>query len=161
MTYGQMSEIFFMLLMPFFLARLGVKYMLLVGMAAWTMRYVLFAFGNPDDLMWMLYLGILLHGICYDFFFVTGYIYVDNKAPENIRAAAQGFITFVTLGVGGFIGAYLSSVAQAKYLTPEGIDPAPFEWTEFWLLPAIGAVVVMVLFALLFHEKGDGRPETA
>ena len=161
MTYGQMSEIFFMLLMPFFLARLGVKYMLLIGMAAWTTRYVLFAYGNPDDLMWMLYLGILLHGICYDFFFVTGYIYVDNKAPENIRAAAQGFITFATLGVGGFIGAYLSSVAQAKYLTPEGIDPQPFEWTEFWLLPAIGAGVVMVLFALLFHEKGDGRSETA
>jgi MFS family permease len=156
MTYGQMSEIFFMLLMPFFLRRLGVKYMLLVGMAAWTIRYLLFAYGNATDGMWMLYAGILLHGVCYDFFFVTGYIYVDNKSDESIRGAAQGFITFATLGVGGFIGANLSGLAQAHYLTPEGVDPAPFAWQPFWLLPAAGAAVVFVLFALLFHEKGDG-----
>ena len=159
MTYGQMSEIFFMLLMPFFLARLGVKYMLLVGMAAWALRYVLFAYGDATDGMWMLYIGILLHGICYDFFFVTGYIYVENKADESIRGAAQGFITFATLGVGGFIGANLSGLAQARFLTPEGVVPAPFDWQSFWLLPAAGAAVVFVLFALLFHEKGDGKPQ--
>jgi nucleoside transporter len=158
MTYGQMSEIFFMLLMPFFLVRLGVKRMLLFGMAAWTIRYLLFAYGNATDDMWMLYVGILLHGICYDFFFVTGYIYVENKSDESIRGAAQGFITFATLGVGGFIGANLSGLAQAHYLTPAGVDPPPFAWAEFWMLPAIGAGVVFVLFALLFHEKGDGKP---
>lgn len=161
MTYGQMSEIIFMLMMPLFLARLGVKYMLLVGMAAWTIRYILFAFGNADDGMWMLYAGILLHGICYDFFFVTGYIYVENKADEKIRGAAQGFITFATLGVGGFIGANLSGLAQAHFLTPEGVVPPPFDWQTFWLLPAGGAAVVFVLFALLFHEKGDGQRQTA
>src|SRR6266536_2960528 len=106
MTLGQMSEIFFMLVMPWFFRRLGVKYMLLVGMAAWTARYALFAYGNNADLVWMLYGGILLHGICYDFFFVTGQIYVDRKAPSDLRAAAQGFIAFVTLGVGMFIGSW-------------------------------------------------------
>ena len=99
-----------MLIMPLFFVRLGVKNMLLVGMAAWAARYVLFASATTAPLVWMLYVGILLHGICYDFFFVTGQIYVDKKAPLQIRAAAQGFIAFVTLGVGMFIGSYLSGL---------------------------------------------------
>ena len=151
MSYGQMSEIIFMLLMPLFFARLGVKWMLLVGMLAWAARYTLFAFGNSTDLMWMFYGGILLHGICYDFFFVTGQIYVDTKADQRIRGAAQGFIAFATLGVGSFIGAELSSVVQQQTATPEG--PLALDWQTFWLIPAAGAGVVMILFALLFNES--------
>jgi nucleoside transporter len=150
MTIGQMSEILFMLVMPVFFVRLGVKYMLLVGMLAWTVRYVLFAFGNPSDLMWMLYIGIALHGICYDFFFVTGYIYVDKKANESIRASAQGFLTLVTLGIGGFVGTWLAGVI-ADYYTVDG----KVDWHQFWLVPAAAAGVVMVLFALTFFDRVD------
>ena len=159
MTYGQMSEILFMLLMPLCFARLGVKYMLLIGMLCWTARYVLFAYGNADDGMWMLYLGILLHGICYDFFFVTGQIYVDNEAEPRIRGAAQGFIAFATLGVGSFIGATLSSVAEKQTGTPNG--ETALDWHTFWLAPALFAGVVMVLFALAFNDTAKSKsPET-
>jgi nucleoside transporter len=154
-TYGQMSEIFFMLLMPLFFARLGVKWMLLVGMAAWTIRYVFFAYGDADANMWMLYIGILLHGICYDFFFVTGQIYVDNKAPTRVRAAAQGFIAFVTLGLGLFVGSIVSGRVVDRFSTPEA--PVGHDWQSIWLVPAAMAGVVMIVFALLFYERGDGR----
>ena len=145
MTLGQMSELFFMLVMPWFFRRLGVKYMLLVGMAAWTARYALFAAGDTGSLAWMLYLGILLHGICYDFFFVTGQIYVDRKAPGDLRAAAQGFIAFVTLGVGMFIGSWASGRVVDAFATGTVHD-----WSRIWLVPSAGAAVVLVLFALLF-----------
>jgi nucleoside transporter len=147
-TFGQISEIFFMLVMPLFFVRLGVKYMLLVGMAAWAARYVLFAYGNPGDDAWMLYVGILLHGICYDFFFVTGYIYVDRKAPNAIRASAQGFIAFITWGVGGYIGTMCFGYAGDYFKTDTGHD-----WYHFWLVPAAASAVVAVLFALFFHDK--------
>jgi MFS family permease len=150
MTIGQMSEIFFMLVMPVFFVRLGVKYMLLVGMLAWVVRYVLFAYGNSTDLMWMLYIGIALHGICYDFFFVTGYIYVDKKATDAIRASAQGFITLVTLGIGGFIGTWLAGKTADFYSAGDVHD-----WTKFWLVPAAAAGVVMVLFAVMFNDRVD------
>ena len=155
MTYGQMSEIIFMLLMPMLFVRLGVKKMLLVGILAWTVRYVLFAFGDAAGGMWMLYAGILLHGICYDFFFVTGQIYVDEEADESIRGAAQGFIAFATMGVGAFIGANLSGLAQVKFLTPANVSPPPYDWSTFWLLPAAGAGIVMIVFALMFHDRRD------
>jgi nucleoside transporter len=151
-TYGQMSEIFFMVLMPLFFARLGVKWMLLVGMAAWAIRYGMFALGDAGERMWMLYLGILLHGVCYDFFFVTGQIYVDNKAPVKVRAAAQGFLAFVTLGLGLFVGSIVSGRVVDHFATQTGHD-----WYHIWLIPAAMAGVVMVFFALLFHEQGDGR----
>jgi nucleoside transporter len=147
MILGQVSEIFFMLLMPFFFMRLGVKYMLLVGMLCWSVRYALFAAGDAGSGMWMLYIGILLHGICYDFFFVTGQIYVDSKADKSIRGAAQGFITFVTLGVGSFIGANLSGFIDRLVRTQMEMG-----WFTFWILPSIGAAVVMVLFALAFYD---------
>ena len=150
MTFGQMSEIGFMLVMPWFFRRLGVKYMLLVGMAAWTARYVLFAYGDNGALVWMLYAGILLHGICYDFFFVTGQIYVDKRAPAAIRGAAQGFIAFVTLGVGMFIGSYLSGLVANAYRVEGAI---PHDWTKLWLVPAAMAGGVLLLFAAAFNER--------
>src|SRR5712691_564920 len=153
MTLGQMSEIFFMLVMPWFFRRLGVKYMLLAGMAAWTARYAFFAYGDNADLVWLLYAGILLHGICYDFFFVTGQIYVDTKAPPDLRAAAQGFIAFVTLGVGMFIGSWASGrVVDAFRLGTGGHD-----WRGIWLVPAAGALLVLALFALFFRSSAADR----
>jgi nucleoside transporter len=155
MTFGQMSEIFFMLVMPVFLIRLGVKKMLLIGMAAWALRYALFAYGDTGSMVWMLYGGILLHGICYDFFFVTGQIYVDQRAGIGIRAAAQGFIAFVTLGVGYFIGSWASGRVVEAYATgvEGGVGIVAHDWQAIWIIPAIGAAAVMVLFALFFKEK--------
>jgi len=150
MTMGQMSEVGFMLLMPWFFKRLGVKQLLLVGMAAWVTRYVLFAYGNNDTLVWMLYLGILLHGICYDFFFVTGQIYVDQKAPATLRAAAQGFITFVTYGVGMLIGSWLSGRVVDAYVVPGDVG---HDWQSIWIVPALMAAAVLALFALFFRSE--------
>jgi hypothetical protein len=129
--------------------------MLIVGMAAWSARYLLFAAGNNDALVWMLYAGILLHGICYDFFFVTGQIYVDQRAPGDLRAAAQGFIAFVTLGVGMLIGSWLSGrVVDAFVVSASDGGPA-HAWDRIWVVPAAGAAAVLVLFAVLFRS---GRP---
>lgn len=150
MTLGQWSELGFMILMPFFFARLGVKKMLLIGMLSWALRYVLFAMGNNDSLVFMFYLGILLHGICYDFFFVTGQIYVDKKAPKAIQAAAQGFITLITYGVGMLIGSWISGYVVDYYTVDE-----VRQWAPIWYFPAIMAVVVSVLFWLLFREKEE------
>jgi nucleoside transporter len=157
MTFGQISEIFFMLVMPFFFVRLGVKKMLLIGMAAWVIRYFLFSAGSVKAgaemqmaQMIPLYIGIILHGICYDFFFVTGQIYVDQKAPREMRGAAQGFIAFATLGVGQFIGAVLGG----RTLDLFKLSDAPtYDWGRFWLVPAVGALVVMVIFAFLFNDR--------
>ncbi len=156
-TLGQVSETFFMLLMPWFLLWLGVKRILLIGMLAWATRYVLFAFGDPGPAVWMLYAGILLHGICYDFFFVTGQIYVDQRADVRIRAAAQGFLAFVTLGLGLFLGAIVSGrVVEA--LTTGGVGAVAHDWNTIWLIPAAMAGVVLVLFAALFRE-GSRTPQ--
>jgi nucleoside transporter len=157
MTLGQWSEIFFMLIMPWFFVRLGVKWMLLIGMVAWTVRYLLFGWGDNGSLVWMLYVGILLHGICYDFFFVTGQIYVDRRAPGDLRAAAQGFIAFVTLGVGMFIGSWLSGRIVDMYKVEGAVQ---HDWASIWLVPAAGAGVVLLLFALFFRdsEREAGAP---
>jgi nucleoside transporter len=149
MTLGQMSEIGFMLVMPLFFRRLGVKNMLLVGMAAWTTRYLLFAYGNNGPLVWMLYGGILLHGICYDFFFVTGQIYVDQKAPPDLRAAAQGLIAFVTLGLGMFIGSWVSGRIVDAFALPGG----GHTWEKIWIMPAAMAGAVLLLFATFFRAS--------
>jgi nucleoside transporter len=156
-TYGQMSEIVFMLLMPLFFARLGVKWMLVVGMAAWALRYVLFAMGDAGAGMWMLYGGILLHGICYDFFFVTGQIYVDTKAPVKVRAAAQGFLAFVTLGLGLFVGSRISGRVVQHFATPAAA--VAHDWQSIWLVPAAMAAGVMVIFALAFYDPAERRDQ--
>ena len=155
MTLGQWSEIGFMLLMPFFFVRLGVKWMLIVGMIAWTLRYTLFALGDPGAGFWMLLVGILLHGICYDFFFVTGQIYVDKRAPGHLRSAAQGFIAFVTLGVGMFIG----SLVFGPVLDAYKLGVTSHNWAAIWVVPAAAAFVVLILFAVLFTDKVAARPD--
>jgi nucleoside transporter len=153
-TLGQMSEVIFMLLMPFFFARLGVKWMLLVGMFAWVLRYSLFAMGAPESIHWMIITGIALHGICYDFFFVTGQIYVDKKSTEKIRGQAQGFLVLVTYGVGMLIGAQLAGALYNSFLGSATALTAG-QWQQFWWIPAGFAVVVIVLFALLFQDRVD------
>jgi nucleoside transporter len=152
MTIGQMSEIGFMLLMPWFIVRLGIKKMLLVGMAAWTTRYLFFAYGNAGPGMWMLYLGIALHGVCYDFFFVTGQIYVDKQADIRIRAAAQGFIALVTLGAGQAIGSWLSGAVVDMHTSGAGAA-ATHDWRAIWIVPAMGALAVLLIFAALFKPR--------
>ena len=157
-SFGQMSEVAFMLVMPFFFRRLGVKWMLIAGMAAWAARYLLFAYGNATDLVWMLYLGILLHGICYDFFFVTGQIYVDKAAPKAIQASAQGFITLVTYGVGMLIGSWVSGPVVDRYAQKLG-EAVTHDWTAIWLWPASMAFVIILLFAFFFDgEKSEATP---
>lgn len=150
MTLGQMSEIGFMLLMPFFLFRLGVKKMLLFGMVAWFVRYLLFAFGNADSLVFMFYAGILLHGICFDFFFVTGQIHVDNVAPRKVRASAQGFIALITYGLGLLIGTKVSGYVVKAYETELATGTFIHDWKAIWLIPAIMAAGVIVVFAIFF-----------
>ena len=147
-SLGQMSEVGFMILMPWFIARLGVKKTLLIGMLAWVVRYFLFAHGNLRRYEWMLYAGILLHGVCYDFFFVTGQIYVDKKAPKEIRASAQGFIALITYGIGIGLGSIVSGRVVDAF-TSGGVK----DWMTIWLIPGAFALVISVLFALAFKEK--------
>lgn len=158
MTMGQASEVLFMLLIPWFFRRLGVKYMLAVGMLAWMSRYLLFASGNSTTLAWMLYLGIILHGICYDFFFVTGQIYVDRKAPDSIRAAAQGLITLLTYGLGMFIGSWLSGRVVDLYLIAGG-GPVRHDWRVIWYIPAGASLSVMLAFLIFFRDRNEAASE--
>ena len=159
MTGGQASEFFCMLLIPWFFRRLGVKYMLIAGMIAWVARYLLFAYGAPGDKIWMLWGGILLHGICYDFFFVTGQIFIDREAPAAIRAAAQGFITFLTYGVGMFVGSWLSSSVAEHYSQTLADGSVSYQWRSIWLFCAAASAIVLVLFALTFKEDKPGPAE--
>jgi nucleoside transporter len=153
MTGGQFSELLCMLLIPWFFRRLGVKYMLVAGMLAWTVRYVLFAYGGVGDRVWMLWGGILLHGICYDFFFVTGQIFIDRKAPQALRAAAQGLITFITYGAGMFVGSWLSGAVVEHYVIRGASVAAAHDWHAIWMFSAAASGMVLVLFLLTFKDE--------
>ncbi len=144
---GQGSEVFFMLALPFFLKRWGVRNILLIGMGAWVLRYLMFKFGLEYG-VWMLYFGVFLHGICYDFFFATGQIYTDLKAPPGVKSAAQGLITFATYGVGLTIGSKLGGLVADAYTTDGVID-----WPALWLVPAAIAGILLIIFLILFKDK--------
>lgn len=152
-TIGQMSEVGFMLLMPFCFARLGVKWMLVVGMGAWILRYALFALGAPDSVTWMIIGGIALHGVCYDFFFVTGQIYVDQKSSDRIRGQAQGLLVLATYGVGMLIGAQIAGAVYNHYLQ-DATALTLAQWQSFWWLPATFAGGVLLFFVASFRDRG-------
>jgi nucleoside transporter len=149
MSMGQMSEALFLLVLPVLLSRWGIKRILLIGMAAWLLRYICFAYGDVGANYWMLILGIVLHGVCYDFFFVTGQIYTDQKAGERFKSSAQGLITLATYGLGMYIGAYISGMVVDKYVLAEG----GHNWTSIWLVPAGLAFVILLAFALFFRQE--------
>jgi nucleoside transporter len=152
MTLGQASEFLFMLLMPLAFSKLGIKKVMLIGMLAWVIRYLLFAFGDIGSGIWMLYLGIILHGVCYDFFFVSGQIYVDKKAKGAFRNSAQGLITFATYGVGMLIGSFVSgSVTENFQRTING--SLNYMWQSIWLVPAGIALATGILFMFFFRER--------
>jgi nucleoside transporter len=147
-TIGQMSEVLFMLAIPLFLRTFGMKTTLLVGMLAWACRYLLFAFGNAGELAFMLIAGIALHGVCYDFFFVSGQIYTDSKAGAQHKAAAQGLITLATYGLGMLIGFSAAGLIDDRYAVAGAHD-----WRSIWLYPAAFAAVIFVLFAMTFRNE--------
>mgnify|MGYP003638408852 CR=1 FL=1 len=189
MTYGQMSEILFMVVMPLFFRKLGVKWMLAVGMLAWVVRYYLFAIGAPSEIVWMIVGGIVLHGICYDFFFVTGQIYTDKVAPQKIRGQAQGMLVLFTLGLGMFVGAQVAAKIEASHTPPAAIELAAkvaglndqiaeaegdaaeqliaqrdearheelaaLEWKPLWMKPAIFALIILVIFVVVFRNPNS------
>jgi nucleoside transporter len=148
MILGQLSEAVFILAIPFLFNRIGVKKMLIMGIGAWLLRYICFAFGNMEANSWMLYAGIILHGVCYDFFFVTGYMYTEKKAGEKIKNAAQGLFTFATYGLGMFIGTWFSGFTADHY-----ISNGEHLWKNIWLVPTYIATGVLVYFILFFKEK--------
>lgn len=153
MTIGQASEVLFLLLLPVFFNKYGFKKTILVGMLAWAVRYVLFAYGNAGGLAFMLLLGIALHGICYDFFFVSGQIYTDSKAGEKHKSAAQGLITLATYGVGMLIGFAVAGKISDTYKLADGAS----DYKMIWLIPAGIAFVVFLVFALLFREEKTNK----
>ncbi len=159
-TLGQMSEMLFMLAMPLMFRRLGVKWMLVLGMSAWVVRYALFASAAPGAVFWMIALGILLHGICYDFFFVTGQIYVDKKSTPAIRGQAQGFFVLVTYGVGMLIGAQIAGNVYNRFLAGAPALTLP-QWNRFWWIPAAFAAAVTLFFTLAFYDRVDERNDEA
>lgn len=150
MSLGQASEVLFLLLLPFAFARLGVKKILIIGLVAWILRFIFFGYGTPGNSVWMLYTAILLHGVCFDFFFVTGMIYTEIKAGERIKSQAQGLFSLATYGIGMLIGSVISGRVKDIYTSGE---PAVTNWTGVWLVPAGIAVIVLLLFVFFFSDN--------
>jgi nucleoside transporter len=162
MTLGQVSEVGVMLLMPFIFRRITVKAVLVLGLFCWSLRYGLLAYGNAGAGIWMFYIAILLHGFCFDFFFMTGQLYTDQEAPAHLRGTAQGFLTFLTYGVGMFIGSLLSGGA-ADFFTTTSAGVATHNWKAFWISCGAGAGVIMLLVAIFFrsHAKIQNKAAAA
>lgn len=159
MTIGQFSDVVFLLLLPFLLPKLRVKGILIVGMIAWAIRFGLFsALDWQRDQAWMLYLGIAIHGMCYDYIFVMGRMYVDGRATEDIRGAAQGLHAFVTLGAGMFIGSWLAGVVGGHYASQVD-NVITHEWRTIWMIPAILSAVLIVLFVVMFHDRTQAQTD--
>jgi nucleoside transporter len=153
MTLGQMSEVFFMLVFPLMFSRLGVKKMLLLGMGCWMVRYFCFASASSSPGGWLLIAGILLHGPCFDFFFVTGQIYVDQRAPETMRSAAQCFVAFITYGAGMLVG----SITQGYVIDAYTLPDKTVQWAPTWIIPAVGSGVILLVFAALFKDPSKNQ----
>ena len=160
MTLGQFSEVGVMLLMPFIFRRITVRGVLMLGLACWSLRYGLLAYGNAGAGVWMFYLAILLHGFCFDFFFMTGQLYTDQEAPSHLRGTAQGFLTFLTYGVGMFIGSLLAGVALDFFTTSSG-GTVSHNWRSFWLVCSAGAGAILILVALFFQTRAKIETKTA
>ncbi|KNC11429.1 major facilitator transporter [Pantoea sp. RIT-PI-b] len=152
MSFGQMSEIFFMLVIPLLFRRLGVKYMLLVGMLAWFVRYALFAMGMGDEGRALIYLGILLHGICYDFFFVVGFIYTDRIAGEKVKGQAQSMVVMFTYGIGMLLGSQISGALYNRLIAGQA---SAENWATFWWIPAVAAAAIAILFLFTFKYRDE------
>ncbi len=162
MSLGQFFEIFFLLMLPFFFKKFGFKITILAGMMAWALRYALFAYGNAGSLTFMLIIGIILHGICYDFFFVSGQIYTNAKAGPKFKSAAQGLITLATYGIGMLIGFEVAGLIKDAYTTTSivnGVSTVVSDWKMIWIIPSGIALIVFLLFAFAFHDKNE-KPVT-
>ena len=159
MSLGQASEVLFMLMIPFALQKFGIKKMLIVGLIAWIVRFICFGNGDGITSEWILYLAIILHGVCYDFFFVTGQIYTDNKAGEKIKNSAQGLITLATYGIGMGIGSKLSGIVLDEYTMTDAAGVITHNWNGVWMIPAAIAAVVLMLFIIFFKESSPLPPE--
>jgi nucleoside transporter len=160
MTLGQGSEVFMMLVMPFVFRRISVRFILLLGLGAWAVRYLLLAFGNAGGSMWMFYVAIALHGICFDFFFMTGQMFTDQQAPLHLRSTAQGLYTFLTYGLGMFIGSYLSGFTLDAF--SQTVNGAVVRaWPNFWLICATSAAVIFLLIAIFFRSRSRIEPRPA
>jgi len=161
MSFGQMSEAIFLFLMPLFFRKFGIKQMLLIGMIAWVVRYLCFSYGNIDANIWMLYVGIILHGICYDFFFVTGNIYTDQEAGPKIRSSAQGLITLATYGIGMYIGFWAAGKISGDHSILDATGKVVnHDWQSIWMYPTVFAAVVTILFLIFFKNPKAKLPQT-